>query len=599
MRRRPIGVLAIAILVASACSPSTGTPPPSTGAPITLPASAAAASPTLAPAPLTGSTYQVIPAASTTGAAVLAEWQFPDTVNPYFALSPTDLEVAGSMFDSLVQLTPDLKYVPDLALNVPTLDNGGVVLVGKGMDVSWKLRLGMQWSDGQAISCDDIKATWQWIMDKDQPNAALAGGTIGWQDVTGVDGGSGTDCVMHFGVVYEGYLSLVSPLLPAHYITTIPVKDALTKLYPMGSLSSAIYSGPYIPVSVDGHAKITLKPNPKWETIGGHAPWLTSVVWKYYGAADTMIAGFKAGEYDLGQGLNNADIPSLASIDQTQVIVHDSLTYELNAFNNASFKTKFGPDALTIITAIKLATDRQAIANGPLEGKVSVSNNFISPLTWFYKDIGGSTAADPITATTLLANAGWTKGSDGYLTKGGKVLELNYCTTTRQVREDTLKLIASQLKAIGIKVDVNTKPSPDVFGAWKDTTAATLCNLQHGNFDVAEFAYVSPVDPLTGYNVYNSSGIPDNPPNTGQNISRISLPALDAAYATIATSVDFNRVSAAMSTIQDLYGSDRNTYELPLYFRKDVWLVNAKLHNFTGNPTLSAGEWNIGDWWVG
>jgi peptide/nickel transport system substrate-binding protein len=561
--------------------------------------SVVAPSPTPETVAITGSTYKAVPATSTTGSVVLAEWQFPDTVNPYFALASTDIEVADSMFDGLLTITPDLKYQPDLALNVPTLDNGGVTLVGNGMDVSWKLRLGMQWSDGQPISCDDIKATWQWIMAKDQPNAALAGGTIGWQDVTGVDGGGGTDCVMHFGKVYEGYLSLVSPLLPAHYITKIPVKDSLTKLYPMGSLASGVYSGPYIPVSVDGHAKITLKPNPKWQTIGGHAPWLTSVVWKYYGAPDTMIAGFKSGDYDLGGGLTNADIPSLASIDSTQVVAHDSLTYEINAFNNASFRTKFGPDALTIIRAIKLATDRQALAQGPVVGGVTIANNFVSPLAWFYKDGGGSVAADPTTATTLLANAGWTKGSDGFLAKGGKVLELSYCTTTRQFREDTLKLIASQLKAIGIKVNVNAKPSTDVFGAWKDTTATTLCNLQQGAFDVAEFAYVSPIDPLSGYNVYHSSGIPDNPPHSGQNISRISLPALDAAYDSIATTVDFNQVSAAMTTIQDLYGSDRNTYELPLYFRKDVWLVNPKLHNFTGNPTFSAGEWNIGDWWVG
>jgi ABC-type transport system substrate-binding protein len=82
-------------------------------------------------------------------------------------------------------------------------------------------------------------------------------------------------------------------------------------------------------------------------------------------------------------------------------------------------------------------------------------------------------------------------------------------------------------------------------------------------------------------------------------VTRISLPALDADYDTIAANVDLNRIRAAMYAIQDIYGSDRNTYELPLYFRKDVWLVSSKLHNFTGNPTAAAGEWNIGDWWVG
>jgi len=608
MRKRLFSVLTVAAMVATACSSSSSTSttgpasanpatnPPPASAPASAPATPVA-SPTPVTVSLTGSTYKVQDATVKDGKVVLAEWQFPDTINPYFAQAETDIEVSGSMFDSLLNVTPDLKYVPNLASNIPTVDNGGVKLVGSGMDVTWTLKPGMKWSDGSAITCADISGTWKWVMDKD--NTGLAGGTIGWEDVTAVDGGTGTDCVMHFGKVYEGYLNLVAPLFPAAYLATVPVKDAPTKLYPLDNLASGVYSGSYIPVSLKTDAQITLKPNPNWQTISGHAPWLSSVIWKYYGGADTMIAGWKAGEYDLGQDLNDADIPALAAIDPAQVIAHDSLTYELHVFNNARLKTTFGADSTTIIKAVKLATDRKAIAAGPLAGNVTVSNNFISPLTWYNKAVGGSTDADPTTAATLLANAGWTKGADGYLAKGGKTLELNYCTTTRQVREDTLKLVAAQLKPIGIKVNVNAKPSGDVFGGWTDTKADTLCNLQHGNFDVAEFAYVSPLDPLGGYNVYHSSGNPDVAPHNGQNISRTSIPALDAAYDTVKSSVDFVKVRDAMFAIQDIYGSDQNTYELPLYYRKDVWLVSPKLHNMTGNPTTSAAEWNIGDWWVG
>jgi len=600
MRKRLFSILSVAALVATACSTSSSTPtaaPASQNPATNPPPPTAVASPTPVTVSVTGTTYKAEAATVTTGKLVLAEWQFPDTVNPYFAQAETDIEVSGSMFDNLINVTPDLKYTPNLASNVPTVDNGGVKIVGSGMDVTWTLKPGMKWSDGSAITCADILGTWKWIMDP--ANTGLAGGTIGWEDITGVDGGTGTDCVMHFGKVYEGYLSLVAPLFPAAYLASVPVKDAATKLYPLSNLASGVYSGSYIPVSLKTDAQITLAPNPNWATISGHAPWLSSVIWKYYGAADTMIAGYKANEYDLGQDLNDADIPALASIDQTQVVAHDSLTYEVHVFNNARLKTTFGTDATTIIKAIKLATDRKAIAAGPLAGNVTVSNNFVSPLTWYSKSVGGSTDADPTTAATLLANAGWTKGADGYLAKAGKPLALDYCTTTRQVRQDTLKLVASQLKAIGIKVNVNAKPSSDVFGDWNGTKPDTLCNIIHGNFDVAEFAYVSPLDPLGGYNVYHSSGIPDLAPHNGQNVTRTSLPALDAAYDTVKSSVDFVKVRDAMFAIQDIYGSDQNTYELPLYFRKDVWLVNPKLHNFTGNPTTSAAEWNIGDWWIG
>ena len=525
---------------------------------------------------------------------VVAEWQFPDTVNIYYAQAETDVEIGTAMFLNLVDVTPDLRSVPTLVTSVPTLANGEVKMNGAGMDVTWNLKSGMQWSDGSPINCDDLHATWKWIMDP--ANTGLAGGTIGWEDISDVTGGTGTKCVMSFSKVYEGYLYLVDPLLPAKYLSTISVADAPTKLYPLNNLKSGVYDGPYIPTDLATDSQITTVSNPKWSTISGKAPGADQVIWKYYADAATMLQGYKAGEYDVAQDLNDADIPSLTGIDQNQQVIHDSLTYELHSFNNKSLQTKFGADYKTIVAAIKLGTDRQAIADGPLGGNVTVSNNFVSPLTWYYKNEGGSTAADAAGATKLLTDAGWVAGSDGVLAKGGVKLELQYCTTTRQVRQDTLKLVASQLNKIGIKVDVNAVSATDLFAAWNDTKADTKCNLQHGNFDVAEFAYVTPLDPLSSYNVYTTQGIPDNAPHNGQNVSRISLPTLDTAYNNVKNSVDPTVVKAAMFSVEDIYVSSQNTYELPLYNRKDVWLVQPRIHNFTGNPTTTAGEWNIGDW---
>jgi len=146
MRKRLFGILTAALIV-SACSSSSSTATPgATTAPAGTPT--AAASPSAAAITLTGSTYKATAAGKTGGSVVLAEWQYPDTINPYFAQAETDIEVSGSMFDGLLNVTPDLKYVPDLATNIPTVDNGGVKLTGTGMDVTWTLRAGMKWSDG-------------------------------------------------------------------------------------------------------------------------------------------------------------------------------------------------------------------------------------------------------------------------------------------------------------------------------------------------------------------------------------------------------------------------------------------------------------------
>ena len=72
MYRRLFGILAIAALVAGACS------------------------------------------SSPTRKIVVAEWQFPSTVNVYYAQGVTDVEAGDSMLLNLVDVTTDLRTIPDL-----------------------------------------------------------------------------------------------------------------------------------------------------------------------------------------------------------------------------------------------------------------------------------------------------------------------------------------------------------------------------------------------------------------------------------------------------------------------------------------------------
>ena len=614
--RRGLALLASAMFVVAACG--TGATETPSGTASTGPTQApTSAPPTASPIDITQTDYKpTTPTGTTGGSVVLAEWQSPDSINPYYGSAFTNNESFLALsFDGLINLTYDLGYYPDMAKEVPTTANGDVVVNGTTMDVTWKLKDGMKWSDGTPVTCDDLIATWKWVMDKD--NTGLAAGTTGWEDLTGIDGAGTTTCVMHFNKIYEGYLGFVTAVLPAKYITSIPVKDAVSKLYPLAHPEQGLYSGPYIPTEYKADASITFVPNPNFATIGttagtgtAHAPYLDKVIMKLYGDAESMEKGFTAGEVDVAMDLNDADIPSLTAVPACTnddpgaspapcKIIHPSLTYEHQDYNQKTFKDKFGDDYTTIIKALKMATDREAIAAGPLQGTVTVSNSAISPLVWYYKDEGGSTKADPTGAQKLLTDAGWAAGSDGYLAKAGKTLEVKYCTSTRQVRVDTLTLVAAQLKAIGVKADVVAVPAnPNLFGGWNNAPADTNCNLSHGNYDVAEFAYISPLDPVSGYANYHSSQIPDPAPHNGSNTTRIALPALDAAYDTVKNNVDLQKIKDAMATVQDIYASDQNTYELPLYQRQDVWLVSNKIQNFVGHPSTSSSQWNIADWWL-
>lgn len=594
MRKRLFSLLATAGLVVSACGGAASpTPSAAPGSPSTAPASQAPSPSSAAGPDLTTTKYSPSAIGNTSDKPlIVAEWQSPDTFNPYYAQANTDIEAATPALRGLVNVSNDLKYLPDLVTEVPFVSNGDVVVSGTGMTVTYKLKSGMQWSDGQPITCKDIEGTWKWIMDKDQ--TGLAGGTTGWEDITSVDTSSDTNCVVTFGKIYEGYLSLWSPLLPAHYLATVPaVKDAPTKLYPLTNLASGVYSGPYMPTTYKADAQLNYVANPKFLTIYPNKKLaFPSLIFKYYGDSDAMKAGFSAGEYDLAMDLNHSDIPSIQSQNP---LINDSTTYEQISINNKSLTEKFGAaDLDTIKQAIALAIDKSQITDRVLGGTVKPISNPMSPLYWFHTDVPDQ-KFDPTQANSLLDAASWVKGTDGIRTKNGKKLEVNFCTTKRPYRVDSLAVYASNLKAIGISSKSSPVKSSLIFDGWNDP-ATDPCSLIHGNYDLAMFAWVAPLDPLGSYNVYTCQGIPDNPPHNGQNNTRTCDPAVDAIWNTVKTNVDFTKVKDAMGQWQTYY--NQHVIEIPLFYWKDVYLVNPKLQNVTGNPSTATVLWNVEDWWV-
>ena len=61
---------------------------------------------------------------------------------------------------------------------IPTPDNGGVKAPGDGgdaMTVTWTLRDGLKWSDGEPLTCDDFKYAWEWVLDPDNVGVITAG----------------------------------------------------------------------------------------------------------------------------------------------------------------------------------------------------------------------------------------------------------------------------------------------------------------------------------------------------------------------------------------------------------------------------------------
>lgn len=68
---------------------------------------------------------------------------------------------------SLSEIDPAGNEFPELAVEIPTIENGGVAFDEDTwtMDVTWKIRDDVYWADGEQVTVDDIIFTWNAVTD--------------------------------------------------------------------------------------------------------------------------------------------------------------------------------------------------------------------------------------------------------------------------------------------------------------------------------------------------------------------------------------------------------------------------------------------------
>jgi len=91
---------------------------------------------------------------------------FPQAVsimNPYLSGGTKDIIASQFVLEALAGLTPQGEIVPKLAVEIPTLENGGIS--EDRTSITWKLQPGLVWSDGTPVTADDAVFTAAYCMD--------------------------------------------------------------------------------------------------------------------------------------------------------------------------------------------------------------------------------------------------------------------------------------------------------------------------------------------------------------------------------------------------------------------------------------------------
>jgi peptide/nickel transport system substrate-binding protein len=203
-------------------------------------------------------------------------------------------------------------------------------------------------------------------------------------------------------------------------------------------------SGAYRMVSFDPGGDIVLEPN---SGFYGKKPTIEAVIYRGIDSPAARISGIRGGEIDGTLRIDPIDIAQLQSLSDYTVGAKEGQRYHVLKFH-------FGHKPLADIRirqAINFAINKDAITKAVFRGYVGAGTTQVlnAQTPGFNKDLK-PWPFDPARAKALLAEAGYAKGLSLTLKTSAEGSSLSVSTI--------VQVIAAQLAAVGIKLDVTLLP---------------------------------------------------------------------------------------------------------------------------------------------
>lgn len=562
MRRTLLALASLALLVAGCAQPPGG--------------GAATGTPTAAAGPVRGGTF------------IFAMWQEPTTLAPHHANQTIAGLVADVAVEGLAETDPGGAYVPVLAKQIPTLQNGGVTMStdGKKISVKWELQPGLKWSDGQAVTSQDIVFTWQTYM-KDPKTVTRTG----FSDIETIDTPNELTAVVNYKTVYASYQLNFPYLIPKHLLQNEP--DISKTDY----IRRPLGTGPFKFTEFKAGESITAERNPNYRVKD--KPYLDKIIFKSVPSSQVAIAQLKAGEVNGMWNLVESEAADVEKDPNIKLVLSPSNSVERIELNLAANANPADPKVphpflgdVRVRRALIHATPKEQINEKLLFGKAKVGQS-VSPQGWAADASIQQESYDVKKANELLDQAGWsTKGADGIRTKGGARASLVIHTTTgNQLRERVQQVLVDEWKQIGVELKIQNMPSAVLLsGSWDNDPR------QRGNYDMALYTTTAAIDPHVHMSQrYHSRQIPTAQNTSGQNRVRLSDPELDRMIDEAGSTLD-------QPKRKDLYGKifrkiNENAPAIWLYARQNI---DAHRPNVGGWKQHAWDEvvWNVEDWFL-
>jgi peptide/nickel transport system substrate-binding protein len=519
----------------------------------------------------------------------------PTTLNYYTSDAAITRQVAdATSMTGLVLVNENGEFVPVLATELPTEENGG--LSADKLTVTWHLRPGLKWSDGEPLTSDDIKFTWEALSN---PSSGALAGTGGIDQITSIDTPDELTAVVHYSTPYPGYLAQFAyGIFPRHAAgDPAEMSNWEWNRRPVGA-------GPYVVTEWASGESITMDRNPYYYLEG--QPYIDRLIFRVVPEPAAQIAMMIQGDaqVQLWPGIDDpAEYGNTVNGNAVEIMVPGVWNMAIDFNLSAPFDGDPGPTPphpilgdLRVRQAIAHAIDYDTLVRDVMRNTVAHSTTPFA-YGWYQCDQPRQYPYDVQAANALLNEAGWVMGADGirvaqgalYAPNGTRLsLELQGYTNFEPLQR-TEEFIVENLRAVGVEARIQNYDFSIIFGSYEDNSPRMV-----GDYDMLIYDRSLSIEPHGSVvNDYLSTQIPtaDNP--TGGNIWRWVNPQGDEYIQQAGSTFDLDARRAAYCALGELVTSD--LAQLYIYIFQDGY---GFANNLTGYTVSTWGSmvWDVQNW---
>ena len=486
----------------------------------------------------------------------------PTCLDPHVGGNYPQALVATQYLESLVSKDSDGEIIPWLATEWTESDDG----------LAWEftLRDDVTFTDGTPLTADAVVAN---IAHLKNPDTGSSTGYLAVQKVTDVTAVDDTTARLTLSSPDSGLLdSLSQPWLAIESPTALERPQDENCESPVGT-------GPFVVTKWDRQQSISLERNDDYTSPPADAAhkgkaYLKSIEWRFLPDSASRYAALQSGTVDV---IDNVQ-PDTIVAAQKEDAIEELDAPRPGASNRIELNSSKAPfdDALVREAFIRSANVDDSVTS-LFFGTAKRSYSALSSVETFGVSEPDLFAYDQDEAASLLDQAGWTgKNADGYRTKNGEVLELDFPVSTNQSIPAEVSLfeqLQSTAKEAGFKVNLEPLDLSSWYGA-----------LGENDYDLVSAPYTK-----VGADVlrilFDSSGTVPAPSGYFANHSQVKDPALDALLEGANATSDADERADLYAQAQEIILG--GFYILPLYDQQNHFLLRSDVKGLRAMPTVS------------